>query len=219
MYLSWDEQNIKDFSDANVASMYERGYVFTRKGKGLMQQTRSLRVNLSKFKLSSENRRVLKRVDGVEITVESLPMEDYSWQIGKLAKDFYAKFGQNTFSANKIKELLTDESNSNFNALLSYSLGAQGTKLGYAICYAGENFLHYSYPFYSLEPDLPKDMGLGMMTMALMLSKEQGDKYFYLGSASRPSDTYKLQFDGLEWFDGTAWREDYGELKKILKNA
>ncbi len=212
MYLAWDEQKLSDLSDSNVASMYDKGYVFTRKGRGIMQQTRSLRIDLSKFELSSENKRVLKRVDGVEITAEALPMETYNWQIGKLAKDFYAKFGQNTFSANKIKELLTDAAKSNFNALLSYS------GLGYAICYAGKDFLHYSYPFYSLGSDTPKDMGLGMMTMAVMLSKEQGDKYVYLGSASRPTDTYKLQFDGLEWFDGKVWKSDYGELKKILKN-
>ena len=221
MYLSWDEKRVTDFSDKNIAFMYERGYVFTRKGKGVMQQTRSLRVDLRKFTLSSENKRVLKRVEGFEINADSLPLENYSWKIGKLAKDFYDKFSKRTFSTNKIKELLTDKNKSNFNAFLSYSensLGVSDSKLGYAICYAGEDFLHYSYPFYFLAPNTPKDMGLGMMTMAVMLSQEQADKYCYLGSASRPSDTYKLQFSGLEWFDGRTWKSDYAELKTILKN-
>ena len=222
MYLSWDEQTVTDLSDANIADMYEGGYVFTRKSKGLMQQTRSLRVNLAEFELSSENKRVLKRVEGIEITAESLPMEYYDWSIGKLAKDFYDRFGQNIFSANKIKKLLTEPDKSNFNALLSYSstqLGGKVAKLGYAICYAGESFLHYSYPFYSLGYPTSKDMGLGMITMASILCQEQGDQHVYLGSASRPTDTYKLQFSGLEWFNGKVWRSDYGELKKILKNG
>ena len=207
MYLSWDEKLVTDFSEANIAGMYKRGYVFTRKGKGVMQQTRSLRVDLVRFELSSENRRVLKHVEGIEITAESLPVENYDWKIGKLAKDFYQKFGQNTFTANKIKELLTDTNKSNFNALLSYSPSgstAGKTTTGYAVCYAGKGF---------------KDMGLGMMTLAIMLCQEQGDRYIYLGSASRPTDTYKLQFSSLEWFNGEIWKQDYGELKQILKNA
>ncbi len=249
-YLNWEEKTITDFSDEAVRDLYNQGYVFTRKGKGVMQQTRSVRVDLSKFELSSENRRILKQLEGIELNVESLPMEDYSWQIAKLAKDFYStKFGPTSpeasrgkliFSANKVKELLTDPDKSNFNALISFSnplLSGPSAKLGlgYTICYAGEGLLHYSYPFYSLHNDssdsestqskdaitsVPKSMGLGMMLMAIMLAKEQGDKYVYLGSATRPTDTYKLQFSGLEWFDkDTGWQTDLERLKTSLKQV
>ena len=53
MYLTWAEKTITDFSDANINSLYNEGYVFTRIGKGVMQQTRSVRIDLSKFELSS----------------------------------------------------------------------------------------------------------------------------------------------------------------------
>src|SRR3989338_1618256 len=195
MYLTWDEKTITEFADMHIESMYDMGYVFTRIGKGNMQQTRSLRIELKKFELSSENKRILKKTDNLTLTVHDLESGnfEYKWGMAKLAKDFYDRFGEKTFSANKAKELLTEPSKSNFNILLDYGKG-------YVICYASKNILHYAYPFYSLGAQGAKDMGLGMMTRAIIWAKESGRKYIYLGSASRPSDTYKLQFSGLEWF-------------------
>jgi arginyl-tRNA--protein-N-Asp/Glu arginylyltransferase len=121
MYLSWVEQIITDFSDEKINTLYNEGYVFTRVGKGVMNQTRSVRIDLNKFELSSENRRVLKKTEELELKIENLPYKNYSWQIGKMAKDFYdTKFGAGTFTANKVKELLISDK-SNFNLLLIYT--------------------------------------------------------------------------------------------------
>jgi leucyl-tRNA---protein transferase len=254
-YLSWAEQTIIDFSDEKINSLYDEGYVFTRVGKGVMRQTRSIRIDLSKFELSSENRRVLKKTEDLRLKIEDLPYGDYHWLIGKLAKDFYdTKFGEGTFSANKVKELMTDESKSNFNLLIQYVIPSEGSEateveesllianttlntskrdpstsslrdsgrddntVGYAICYETKKLLHYSYPFYILQATgytLP-NIGLGMMLHAILYAKEQNEKYIYLGSAQRPTDVYKLQFKGLEWFDGNNWKTDLEELKNIL---
>ncbi len=226
-YLCWDEKIITDFSEKNITSLYNEGYVFTRKEKGLMQQTRSVRVDLSKFELSSENKRILRKTETIEMGFVPLPFPDYHWSIGKLAKDFYdTKFGEGTFSANKVKELLTDTDKSNFNALFTYALslrGAEGDeaistlhdRIGYCIAHETDEIIHYSYPFYDLT-HAPKDMGMGMMTRAVQYAKESGKKYLYLGSAQRPNDTYKFQFAGIEWFDGTKWQNDFEELKNVL---
>jgi arginyl-tRNA--protein-N-Asp/Glu arginylyltransferase len=215
-YLHWKEETIADSSAANIARMYDRGFVFGRLDKGVMQQTRSCRIDLSKFELSSENRRILKKTDGLMIDGVTLPLrEEYDWLIGKLAKDFYdTKFGTGTMSANKVKEMLTNEQKSNFNTLLAYSL--HEIIVGYAICLVTPALMHYSYPFYDLTR-APKDTGLGMMIRAIQYAKSAGMKHIYLGSLQRPGDTYKLQFSGLEWFDGTKWQTDTEPLKKILK--
>ena len=87
--------------------MYDRGYVFTRIGKGVMHQTRSVRIDLSRFELSSENRRILKRVGAMPLQLSGVPLTEYDWSIGKLAKDFYEeKFGPSIMSAAKVKEIL-----------------------------------------------------------------------------------------------------------------
>ena len=187
-YLHWKEQTITDFSDTNVSALYDAGFVFTRIGKGVMQQTRSVRIDLSKFHLTSENRRILKKVDDITLQEVTLPYSEYHWSLGKLAQDFYqAKFGPGIMSAQKVKEMITNKEKSNFTTLLLFS-NSQGL-IGYAICYANSNIIHYSYPFYDLEKS-PKDMGLGMMTQAIQYAQAKGLKYAYLGSLQRPGDTY-----------------------------
>src|SRR5258706_11332563 len=132
--------------------MYERGYVFTRIGNGVMQQTRSVRIDLSKFKPSSENRRMLKKISGLGLETLPLPLKSYTFLIGKLAKDFYGtKFGPGIMSAQKIKEILTSPA-SNFNALMVFTDHSDTgpSPIGYSICYVAKTFFHYSYPFYDL---------------------------------------------------------------------
>ncbi len=229
-YLSWKEETISDFSVNNVADMYEKGFVFTRIGKGIMQQTRSLRIDLSLFALSSENRRILKKVPDIEMKQVGLPLpsSQYNFSVGKMAKDFYdAKFGANIMSAQKVKEMLTDPDKSNFNQLLEFrDVPSHGDVThsdpqksdicsGYTITYSSPTILHYSYPFYDLN-NCPKDMGLAMMITSVQKAKEAGLKYVYLGSLQRPTDVYKLQFSGLQWFDGKDWSTDLAEAKKIL---
>ncbi len=206
-YLNWKEETVTDFSDNNITSKYKEGFVFTRKGKGVMQQTRSVRIDLKKFEVTSENRRVIRKGEQISLARSPIPYPDYSWEMGKLAKDFYDIKADSSFSANKIKELITTADN--FNSLLLFS------DLGYAICYENKEILHYCYPFYDLEKS-QKDMGLIMMTKAIIDAKERGLSYVYLGSLQRPNDTYKLQFEGIEWFDGEEWRSNVEEVKEIL---
>jgi len=222
-YLKWDEKTITDFSNENINRMYNDGYVFGRPTKGFMNQTRSLRVDLSKFEMSSENKRILRKTEDLKLKIIDLPMSDYSWEIGKLAKDFYeTKFGKGTFSANKIKELLTTEHN--FNKIFQYVIPseaegslseAQNTDntFGYCIALKTNSILHYSYPFY----DLSQNIGMVMMVKAVKWAKEQNKKYIYLGSAKDTKAKYKLQFKGLEWFDGEKWSDDLDKLKDELR--
>lgn len=212
-YLSWDNKTISDFSSENVSALYSEGFVFTRLGKGTMTQTRSVRVNLDKFELSSENKRILRKTENLKLNTIVLPHPDYDWHIHKLGVDFYTKkFGEKTFSANKIKELLTDPE-SNFNLLLQYQ--EKNLSLGFCICYQNKELLHYGYPFYDLETNI-SNLGIGMMTKAIIWAKEKGLKYVYLGSAQNEKAIYKTQFIGFEWFDGKSWQTNIVELKKIL---
>ncbi|MFA6095435.1 MAG: hypothetical protein WC767_01175 [Candidatus Paceibacterota bacterium] len=221
-YLNWDTKTITDFSPENIEAMYDAGYVFTRVDRGVMNKTRSFRVRLAEFAPSSENRRILRKAEHLEMRRESIPYSGYSWKIGKLAKDFYDAHGAD-FSANKVKEVLTDASKTNFNTLLVFRDKTTGEDVGYAICYETDGIIHYSYPFYAEDPAEPS-RGLGMMTMMLDWAKAQGKSLAYLGSLQRPSDTYKLQFSGGEWFTPSeveglspGWQTDTVPLKSILK--
>lgn len=211
-YLNWDTKIITDFSAENIEKMYDAGYVFTRVGKGVMNKTRSFRIDLHKFEMTSENRRILRKAENYKMEIVPLPLADYDWHIGKLAKDFYDS-REAEFSAHKIKELLTNKNESNFNVCAEFFASE---KFGFVISYQSKAIFHYSYPFYIEKKDEPS-RGLSMMLKAIEHAKSAGKKYIYLGSLQRPSDTYKLQFKGGEWFDGEKWTTDIEPLKDILK--
>jgi len=227
-YLMWDRKTITDFSEENIVTHYKNGYVFTRRGKGVMDQTRSLRVDLNEFTLSSENRRILSKTEDIKMFVHPLPCGDYHWSIHKMGKDFYdEKFGPGTMSANKIKEMMVDSEKTNFNHVFIYSTSEHFSEelshgfhhsdnLGYCIARNTGDIMHYSYPFYDLTR-APKNMGMGMMIKAIAYAKNSGKHQIYLGSFQRPGDIYKLQFKGLEWFDGKKWSKDVSELKELAK--
>lgn len=213
-YLSWKQVTKLDVTNTEIDDLYNQGFVATRLGRGVFDQTRSFRINLGTFSLSSENRRILKKTDGLEILVAPLPYEKYSWEIGKLGKDFYdTKFGVGTMSANKIREILTVKDSSSFTHLLTYSF--QGKVVGYCIALITEHIIHYSYPFYELATPI-ENLGLGMMTRAIEWAKENKKTFIYLGSLQRPGDTYKLQFEGGEWYTGSAWSTNLEDAKNEL---
>jgi arginyl-tRNA--protein-N-Asp/Glu arginylyltransferase len=215
-YLHWNTKTVTDVSEQAISDYYAAGYVFTRLGKGIMHQTRSVRIDLTRFKLSSENRRILKKTGGLSLEQVTLPFITYVWTIGKTAKDFYdTKFAPGIMSAQKVRAMLTEPDQSNFNTLYVYSIDS--ISIGYTITYQSSSILHYSYPFYNLT-DAPKDIGLGMMIRAIIHAQDKGLQYAYLGSLQRPNDTYKLQFEGLEWFTGSEWSADLEQAKKVILN-
>lgn len=214
-YLNFGKKNILLTDFEEIINSYNDGYVFVRSERGLMEKVRSVRVNLEKFELSSENRRVLKKFDH-EIELNDIPFEKYSWEIIKKAKDFYDnKFGKDTFSANKIKEIFTT-ANNNFNSVLTFKKHENTD--GYCICYSlNGNIAHYAYPFYDLSL-LNTSFGMFMMTLSIVFFKNKGYKYVYLGSYHDRKSFYKFQFKGIEWFDENinSWSDDIQRAKSLF---
>lgn len=220
-YVNFGTKDINLGEVEEIIEAYDQGFVMTRVSPGHMEKVRSVRINLKKFELSSENRRILKKFNHI-LDKRNLPYENYSWEIHKLGKDFYdTKFGSDTFSANKIKEIFTHITKSNFNTVLVFIDPEANTHDGYCICFSAEEkqkIIHYCYPFYKLDK-INSSFGIFMMTKAIQKFKEEGFDYIYLGSAHSPESKYKLQFKGLEWFDekSNSWREDLEELKNRIK--
>lgn len=208
MYHFFSQLAIRDFSPKNIDEVYDQGFVFTRLGKGVVYQVRSLRVCVSEFELSSENRRVLRKGEDVLCRVESLPYLQYTWSVGKLGHEFYErKFGQNIMSANKLKEMFTDPSRSNVNCVFVYSIPGHEAPIGYCLGVETPHIIHYSYPFYDLS--LERDLGMVMMVKAITWAQERTKQYIYLGTLQK----YKLQFKGVEWWDGKKWINNEGDRK------
>ncbi len=218
MYAHSSKQTITDFSNEFIEQQYDRGFVFTRLGKGVMQEICSVRVCLERFAPTSENRRVLERAGTLLCSLVPLPLQSYHWSIGKMASDFYTeKFGVGTVSANKIKELMTDPSRSNMNAVFVYTHKNETEPAGYCLARETNTMIHYAYPFYQLRVQSPESRvsGMSMMTLAVVYARAHEQKFIYLGSVHDEKSLYKLQFEGLEWWDPECknWSTDLAALK------
>jgi arginyl-tRNA--protein-N-Asp/Glu arginylyltransferase len=227
-YLNFGTRFIDFTKTKEAIKAYSEGFVFTRIKNGQMERVRSLRINLKKFELSSENRRILRKFNH-EVKVNKIPFQNYSWEIHKLGKDFYdTKFGKDTFSANKIKELFTTQNN--FNAVLTFKSNENID--GYCIIFDSSQshqmkiedsrlkITHYAYPFYNLDL-INTSFGIFMMTRAIKHFADEKFDYIYLGSVHETASLYKLQFKGLEWFDEetNTWNENFEQLKlRVLRS-
>ncbi len=218
-YFKTDELSIPLLNQEEVTQNYNNGFVLTRTAKGNMIQTRSLRINLANFELNSENRRILRKNDNLKLEVQNLPLENYSWEIHALGKTFYTqKFGDGTMSASKIKEMFQEPDKSNMNSVFIYTYNEVNKTLGYCLSYINNEMIHYAYPFYDLNIPKENNLGIAMMTKAIEWAKTSNKKYIYLGSVVEPSSKYKLQFEGLEWFDTEKkeWSTNLQNLKELL---
>ncbi len=228
-YFASNQKDLSEIAPDQIEKYYQEGYVLTRLGN--MNQTRSIRIDLDKFDFSSENRRVMRKVESLVLRVFGIPLQSNSssWAIHKMGRDFYAnKFHDVEFSANKIREMILSPIDTKFNLLLGFfekniipnQASIEETDFskatGYAICYQGEKMLHYAYPFYDLSLPI-SNIGMGMILHAISWAKANNLKYFYLGSFSRPADIYKLQFHGLEWWDDDKWNNDLEKLRSTIK--
>lgn len=220
-YLKTDRKAI-DYKPDLINQMYSHGYLLTRLGKGVMDQTKSLRIDLSKFEPNSENRRIIRKTDGLIIKASKLPLENYSWEIHKMGKEFYSKkFGDQTMSASKIKEMFQNMEKSNMNMVFSYHAENVNNEaaLGYCLAYTNDQIVHYAYPFYDLESNIP-NLGLGMMLQAIFWAKKNNLQFIYLGSLVTPESRYKLQFKGIQMWDNETkiWISDLEKIKQIAFN-
>ncbi|MCA9381235.1 hypothetical protein KC678_03135 [Candidatus Dojkabacteria bacterium] len=214
-YFSTDTKKV-EFSEASITEAYNNGYVLTRLGKGEMNQTRSLRIDLESFELTSENRRILRKTEGIDFKVIGLPYPSYSWEIHKLGKEYYErKFGEGVMSASKIKDMFNNTEDENMTDAITYNF--QGKNIGYCLIYKNKQIMHYAYPFYDLDSEV-SNLGMGMMIRAIEYAKHNGLKYIYLGSVVDPESKYKLQFNNLEWFDTdqSSWSTDLDRLKNLI---
>lgn len=209
MYKYFDKKVIS--CNDNITDLYDKGYIFVRIAKGVMEKIQGVRVDINKFTLSSENKRILRKTENLDFKIKSLPYVDYTYEIQKMGSQFYKeKFGNGVFSAYKIKEIFTKKDNLNFNYVFEFKENKKN--IGFVISFINKDIIHYSYPFYALEKT-NKNIGIGMMTMVIDFAKKNNIKYVYLGSVYKKESLYKLQFKGVEWFDGNTWRDDLDTLK------
>ena len=202
-------------ADETPSDIFNAGFLPSSRNLDRFYLCRQVRVNLARFKLSSENRRILRK--GAGIDVKLVPRDKYDYTPAK--RDFFKtyadiKFGKDVMTFERLDALFGSPIISH---LLVFTDAETGNEVGVATLYVeGRELAYYYYAFYDLNY-YARNLGMFMMTSAVALFAERSFKQLYLGTCYSPTALYKTQFAGAEFFNGFRWSDDLDELKFIIR--
>lgn len=211
-YQVWLKREEND----SVDKIYDNGFLPIRSLPEVYYLSRSVRVDLSKFELSSENRRILKKTEEISSKTMNLNEFSYTPQIQKFCKDYtVGKLGKDVLPTSAIRAIFTSGV---YNGLMEFKQTTEQKTIGLAVLYNSSSLVHFAHSFYDIEyPN--KDIGARMMLEAILWAKDNGKQFAYLGTCYQESALYKTQYSGVEFFNGFRWSDNIEELKEIIKRA
>jgi arginyl-tRNA--protein-N-Asp/Glu arginylyltransferase len=200
--------------DETPADIFNAGFLPSSRQLDRFYLCRQVRVNLAKFKPSSENRRILRKGAGIEVKLVPRDKFDYTPERRQFFKTYAdIKFGKDVMTFERLDALFDAPIISH---LLVFTDAATAKEIGVATLYLeGKALAFYYYAFYDLNY-YARNLGMFMMTSAAALFAEHGKKHLYLGTCYSDAALYKTQFAGAEFFNGFRWSANLKELKFIL---
>jgi arginyl-tRNA--protein-N-Asp/Glu arginylyltransferase len=196
------------------ADIFNAGFLPSSRNLDRFYLCRQVRVNLAKFKPSSENRRILRKGAGIEVKL--VPRDKFDYTPGR--RNFFKtyadiKFGNDVMSYERLDALFDSPIISH---LLVFTDAGTGAELGVATLYVEKSTLaFYYYAFYDLNY-YSRNLGMFMMTSAVAQFAERRGEHLYLGSCYSANALYKTQFAGAEFFNGVRWSASLKELKYLI---
>src|SRR5215831_4296929 len=196
------------------SDIFNAGFLPSSRNLDRYYLCRQVRVNLAKFKPSSENRRILRKGAGIEVKLVPREKFEYTPERRTFFKTYAdIKFGKDVMSFERLDGLFSSPIISH---LLVFTDTETGKEIGVATLYLeGKALAFYYYAFYDLNY-YSRNLGMFMMTSAVGLFAERGVKQLYLGTCYSDSALYKTQFAGAEFFNGFRWSDNLKELKFLL---
>jgi arginyl-tRNA--protein-N-Asp/Glu arginylyltransferase len=191
---------------------YERGFLRLPGNPARYYLCRSVRVNLSKFRPSSENRRILRK--GADLVLEIVPRAEFHLEevvVRMCLRCALERFGHDVMSEARLREVIHSEQTSH---VLQYRRGEHILGLVTSLL-EPPHLVHYHFAFHDVDGGVPS-LGLYMMTSAVALFAERSIEYAYLGTCYSRRALYKTQFEGIEFFNGMRWSSDLSELKYLI---
>ena len=176
---------------------------------------RSCRVDLDKFSISSENRRIQKKLLTHTFNKTIHPAEHYINDdkfINFCLEYFTKRHGADIFSKERLQFVL---SFSKEVEVIHYTNEHKET-IAYVIEVKGRNASQYWFSFYQVDTALPS-LGLWLMLDNIIAAQEQKIKHYYLGTVYGEKALYKTNFNALEYWDGNAWQQNITELKRLAR--
>jgi arginyl-tRNA--protein-N-Asp/Glu arginylyltransferase len=199
------------------ADLFAAGFLPSSRQLDRFYLCRHIRVGLEKFDLSSENRRILRKGEG--IAVQLIPRTEFEFTAARreFCKRYTdARFGAEGMSYERLHSLFNSPVTTH---VLRFTEMATNAEVGLATLYIeGDRAVFYYYAFYDLT-HTNRSLGMFMMTSAVEWFAVRGCRQIYLGSCYAENALYKTQFAGFEFFNGFRWSDSVAELKYLLKRS
>ncbi len=205
---------------SELPAIYAQGFLPYSNNVKLEEETyylaRSLRIDLSLFKESSENRRVSRKIDALNPSFEVIPAKDFNFKdpiFKSYCLDFAEKRFSEAISEERLDYILAAKSISH---IFHFKIGDKTA--GYVISIIENGTLHYWFAFFDLDYQTYA-LGKWMMFSVINWAFEQKMAYVYLGTCYGEKSLYKVRdFKGLSYFDGNQWDTDIKTLKSKCKS-
>jgi arginyl-tRNA--protein-N-Asp/Glu arginylyltransferase len=197
--------------------LFNQGFLPSSRDLDRFYLARQVRVALRRFAESSENRRILRKGEG--ITASLIPRKEFEYSSAR--REFYKdyadkKFGKDVMTYERMDALFQGKITSH---LLVFTDTHSGAEVGTVTLYLEPNTLaYYYYAFYDLNY-YKRNLGMFMMTHAVALFAREGLPFLYLGSCYLENALYKTQFTGAEFFNGVRWSQNLDELKYLVRRG
>lgn len=202
-------------SGETAADLFNQGFLPSSRELDRFYLCRQVRVDLKRYRPSSENRRILRK--GAGLSVKVVPRGEFEYTpVRRQSFKTYAdiKFGKDTMPYERLDSLFKGKLTSD---LLVITEERSGTEIGTATLFLQQpTMAYYYYAFYDLNY-YSRNLGMFMMTSAVTLFAERGFNFLYLGSCYSQNALYKTQFAGAEFFNGVRWSTDLDELKYLIR--
>lgn len=204
---------------SELPEIYDKGFLPYSNNLDLKVEAyylaRSLRIELSDFKETSENRRVDRKIQELKPDFEVLSIEDFDLKDPEFLSycfEFANKRFSEPISMKRLEYIFSAESVSHV-----FRFNSDGKPVGYVVAIIENSTLHYWFAFFDLEN--PKySLGKWMMFSVIRWAYENDLSYVYLGTCYGEKSLYKVRdFKGLAYFDGNQWVKDIKSLKSKCK--
>ena len=198
-----------------AADLFQCGFLPSSRELDRFYLCRQVRVALTKYRPSSENRRISRKGEGIAARLVPRAEFDYTAQRREIFKTYAdIKFGKDMMSYDRLDALFTSKITSH---VLIFTDSETGAEAGTATLYLEpQRIAYYYYAFYDLNY-YSRNLGMHMMTSAVALFAEGGYQFLYLGSCYSENALYKTQFSGAEFFNGVRWSANLDELKYLIR--
>ena len=173
---------------------------------------RQVRVELAQFVPSSENRRILRKGEGVR--AEILPRADFPW--GEGLRDFCLAYACRRWSVPPAPERIERLFHSAITTHVAVFRDPDGRLVGLVTLLRDGETWFYSNAFY--DPDHPfRSLGAFLMAETVRRLSEGGAEHLHLGTCYSRAALYKTPFAGVEFFNGNRWSPHLDELKHLIE--